>query len=156
MIDLVINNNSEYEIDSIIENLTLAALEKLELNNVSLSVNLVSNEEIKTINSDYRNKDSVTDVITFSYEDEDNFNELFEIRELGDMFIALDYVYDNSIKYGHPMARECAFVIAHGLLHMLGYDHNTKEEETAMFTLQEEVIKNIIEKGSELNAIFSR
>ncbi len=156
MIDLVVNNNCSYEITAIVESLTIQVLNNLELDNVSLSLNLVSDEAIQELNKTYRSKDSVTDVITFSYEDESNFNELFEVRELGDIFIAVDYVYRNSIKLGHSMAREMAFVIVHGILHTLGYDHQTEEEENVMFSLQEQLIANITCKGSELNAIFSR
>ncbi len=156
MIDLVVNNSTEYEITDVIRELTVDVVEQLNLDNVSLSINLVSDEEIQIINKDYRGKDSVTDVITFSFEDEGNFNELFEIRELGDIFIAVNYVYQNSIKYDHSMSREFSFVIVHGILHTLGYDHKTKREEKVMFSIQEELITKIKGKGSKLDAIFSR
>ncbi len=155
MNDIVINNETEYEIINICEEMTFEILNYLQLDNCSLSINLVSDEEIVKINKEYRQKDTPTDVITFSYEDDENFNALFEVRELGDIFIAVDYVFANSKKYGHSMAREFSFVLAHGILHTLGYDHNTKQEETKMFSKQEEIISNIIGKGSELNEIFN-
>ncbi len=155
MNDLVINNNTDYNIVEITSLLVETILNKLELDNVSMSVNIISNEEMLEINQQYRNKASVTDVITFSYEDEDNFNEFFEVRELGDIFIAIDYVYTNSKKIGHSMSREYCFVLAHGILHTLGYNHLNEEEEAEMFSLQETLINEIILKGSELDEIFS-
>ncbi len=155
MNDVVINNNCKYNLDKIVETLTFSALESLQLDNISISINLVTNSEITKLNKDYRNKNSVTDVITFSYEDDCHFNNLFKVRELGDIFIAVDYVYENSLKLKHSFAREMSFVIVHGILHTLGYDHNTVEEQETMFTIQEEIISNIVEKGCELNAIFS-
>lgn len=156
MNEIIINNETKYNIENICLNIVNELLSKLSINNVSLSINLVSDEYIQELNRDYRNKDNVTDVITFAYEDETNFNELFDTRELGDIFIALDYVYNNSLKYSHTMAREMSFVLAHGLLHTLGYDHLTLEEEEVMFKKQEELITTVIEKGSELDEIFNR
>ncbi len=155
MNDIVINNSTNYSIDNICNSLIDGVLDSLDIKNASLSLNLVTNEEIRQLNAEYRNKDNVTDVITFSYEDEANFNELFEVRELGDIFIAVDVVVSNSKKYQHKVSREMAFVVAHGVLHTLGYDHNTDEEEKIMFSLQEKLIQSIIVKGSELDEIFN-
>ncbi len=155
MNDITLNNSTQYKIDDILMDITFDLLASLNLDNVSLSVNIVTNEEIIEINNNYRNKNSVTDVITFSYEDSDNFNELFAQRELGDIFIAIDYVYENSKKIGNTMAREMSFVLAHGILHTLGYDHDSTESESVMFNLQETLINNVVEKGSVFNEIFS-
>lgn len=155
MNSITINSNFDERIDELTLNLMEKLLKKLELSNVSLSINLVSDEEIKNINNEYRNKDAVTDVITFPYEEVDNFNLFLEERELGDIFIALDYVYQNSVKYQHSMAREFCFVLAHGLLHLLGYDHMNEHDEEIMFKLQEELIEEIFVDGGIINEIFS-
>ncbi len=156
MLDINVNNQTSYKIDDIVSDMTEYSLKKLGLDNVSLSVNLVSNEEILEINKEYRKKNSVTDVITFAYEDDNNFNQLLPVRELGDIFIAVDKVYENSLEIGHSMQRELSFVVAHGILHTLGYNHENESEAKEMFDLQEEIIIEIIGKGSELDAIFSR
>lgn len=155
MNDIVINNSTNYGIDSICENIVLDVLKILEIDHASLSLSLVSDEEIHDINKTHRGIDKATDVITFSYEDVDNFNQLFEVRELGDIFIAVEYVFSNSKKYNHSMAREMTFVIVHGLLHTLGYTHDSAIEEKVMFDKQEEIIKKVIVKGSELDEIFN-
>ncbi|MFV0424050.1 MAG: rRNA maturation RNase YbeY [Bacilli bacterium] len=155
MNEIIVNNSTKYNIDNICIEIVENILEDLSINNASLSINLVTDKKMNDINMQYRNIDKPTDVITFSYEDIINFNELFKIRELGDIFIAVEYVYQNSIKYQHSMAREMSFVLAHGILHTLGYDHQTKKQEEIMFKKQEELIANVILKGSELDEIFN-
>lgn len=156
MNDISLNNSTKYAIESICIEIVNEILTIQEIDNASLSINLVTDEEIREINLEYRNIDRPTDVITFSYEEDESFNDLFDERELGDIFIAVDYVFSNSKKYSHSMAREMSFVLAHGVLHALGYDHITKEDEKIMFEKQEELIQNIIIKGSELDEIFNR
>lgn len=155
MNDITVINSTKYNIEHIIENMTNIILAELELNNISISINIVTDDEIKSINKEYRFKDKVTDVITFSYEDVDNFNDLFAVRELGDVFIAIDYVNNNCKLIGNTMSREVSFVLAHGILHTLGYSHDTLEDEKVMFELQEKLIREVIKEGSELNEIFN-
>ena len=99
----------------------------------------VSNEEIHDINREFRHTDRVTDVISFALED--NEEEAFkEFRILGDIYIAIDVAYDQAIEYNHSREREVCFLATHGLLHLLGYDHMTIEEEKEMFGMQEELL----------------
>ncbi|MFV0499136.1 MAG: rRNA maturation RNase YbeY [Bacilli bacterium] len=156
MNDFVINNNSCYDIDMYIIEIIDTILKELIIDNVTFSINIISDLEISKINNDYRDKECVTDVITFVYEEIDDFNHLFDTRELGDIFIAIDHVINNSKKYGHSIKREISFVVAHGILHLLGYDHMTKEEEEVMFSLQEKLINSIKFKGSDINEIFNK
>ena len=100
----------------------------------------VSNEEIHRINKEYRKVDRVTDVISFALED--NPDIVYEdFRLLGDIYIAVDIAYDQAIEYNHSREREVCFLATHGLLHLLGYDHMTEEEEKEMFGKQEELLK---------------
>ena len=112
-------------------------LEKVK--NVYFSVVLVDEEKIRTINRDYRDKDRVTDVISFAFEDNDKrlYNNT---RILGEIYICIPRMQDQAKEYGHSEVRELAFLGVHGLLHLLGYDHMTKEDEKIMFGKQELVL----------------
>lgn len=102
------------------------------------NVIFVTNEKIHEINRTYRNIDRETDVISFALEDNQDFQ--MEVRILGDIYISIDKAREQAVTYGHSVKREIAFLAVHGILHLLGYDHMTKEEENVMFQKQEEVL----------------
>ncbi len=110
-----------------------------KLDNVIFNVIIVDNEKIHEINKEYRGIDRETDVISFALEDDKTFNRE-DIRVLGDIYISIDRVRSQSKEYGHSFKRELYFLAVHGLLHLLGYDHMTKEDEEVMFKKQEEVL----------------
>ena len=86
--------------------------------------------------------DKPTDVISFAYNDTvEKFDDFSD--EIGDIFINLDYVSKQAAEYGHSEAREYLFLITHGVLHLLGYDHQNPEEEKLMFDLQKEILNDI-------------
>ncbi len=103
------------------------------------SIIFVNEEEIKKINKEYRGIDRVTDVISFAFLDNDNINDK-EVLVLGDIYICIPRMISQSALYGHSIKRELAFLTVHGLLHLLGYDHQNKEEEEKMFALQELIL----------------
>ena len=115
------------------------ALNYQNIKNAIFNIIIVDEEEIRAINRDYRNKDSVTDVISFALEDDDTFVTT-DFRVLGDIYICLKRAKEQSIEYGHSFLREISFLSIHGLLHLLGYDHMTKEDEKVMFDLQERIL----------------
>lgn len=103
------------------------------------SIIFVSEEEIQTINKTYRQIDKVTDVISFAFEDnKDDF--MLENRVLGDIYICIPRMISQAKEYGHSETRELSFLVVHGLLHLLGYDHMNKEDEEKMFGLQKEIL----------------
>jgi probable rRNA maturation factor len=107
-----------------------------------LSVIFVDNDEIQEINRTYRNIDRVTDVISFALED--NNEEIVGERILGDIYLCIPRMKEQAIEYGHSEKRELSFLVCHGLLHLLGYDHvNNKEEEKIMFDLQDEILNSL-------------
>lgn len=113
----------------------------LEVENVAnpiFSITFVGEEQIKEINKNYRGIDKVTDVISFAFEDGKNYQE--EVRVLGDIFICIPKMIEQASLYGHSRKRELSFLTVHGLLHLLGYDHQTKEEEEIMFSRQELIL----------------
>lgn len=116
-------------------------LDKLRLKNVLFNVIIIDNERIHELNRTYRNIDRPTDVITFALEDNKQI-DLPVIRVLGDVYISIDKAKEQSLSYGHSLKRELCFLAVHGLLHLLGYDHETKEEEEIMFGLQKELLED--------------
>ncbi len=115
------------------------ALKYLKVNKVIFNVIIVDEEKIREINKNYRNKDSVTDVISFALEDDSTFIKT-NFRVLGDIYICLKRAQDQALEYGHSFLRELSFLTIHGLLHLLGYDHMSKDEEKIMFELQERIL----------------
>lgn len=116
---------------------TLKVLGKEDIYDLSLI--LVGPISIRRINRDYRDRDAVTDVISFA--SLDSFDYQMEDRiELGDIFINRNRVYSQASEYGHSPEREFSFLFVHGLLHLFGYDHMTKEEEEVMFSLQKKIL----------------
>ncbi|TDL83381.1 rRNA maturation RNase YbeY [Peribacillus frigoritolerans] len=109
-----------------------------------LSVTFVDNEKIKEINRDYRSKDQVTDVISFAMEEQGE-GEVSIVGVdmppvLGDIIISVPRAEEQAEEYGHSFTRELGFLAVHGLLHLLGYDHMTEEEEKKMFGKQKEIL----------------
>ncbi len=102
------------------------------------SITFVGNDEIQKLNKEYRGIDRVTDVISFAFEDSEKLKST--IRVLGDIYICIPRMQEQAKEYGHSEKRELSFLVVHGLLHLLGYDHQTKEEENVMFTKQELIL----------------
>ncbi|MCQ6278141.1 rRNA maturation RNase YbeY [Bacillus sp. EB600] len=128
-----------------IEKLLNFAATKLAIEEGSeVSVTFVTNERIQEINREYRNKDSVTDVISFALEERGEGEvELIGAdlpRVLGDIIISIAKAEEQAKDYGHSFMREFGFLAVHGFLHLLGYDHMTEEQEQEMFTLQKEIL----------------
>ena len=90
----------------------------------------------------YMNVDRPTDVITFALED-DEISITYKYRVLGDIYISIDKAIEQSMEYGHSLERELAFLAVHGFLHLLKYDHMTKEDEKIMFSKQEDILNEI-------------
>ncbi|PHK49735.1 rRNA maturation RNase YbeY [Staphylococcus edaphicus] len=114
--------------------------EKIE-EEAELSITFVDKAEIQEINKMYRDKDKVTDVISFALEeDEPEITGLDMPRVLGDIIICTDVAQEQAETYGHSFERELGFLALHGFLHLLGYDHMDKQEETQMFGRQDQIL----------------
>ncbi len=133
---------STMEAERIIRTVCLTIADKEELDSSEISVSLVDNEEIQELNRHYRGIDRVTDVLSFSLLEGDE-PEVWDEESpvaLGDIVISWPVMLAQAKEYGHSAARELAFLTAHGCYHLLGYDHETQEDEKEMFALQEEVL----------------
>lgn len=112
--------------------------------NYIIEVNLVGDEEIHAINKAYRGKDAPTDVISFAFLD--NIDSEVAIkgdvpRLLGEIMISYETAKRQAENFGHSLQREMKFLFTHGILHLLGYNHETEEEERIMFALQDQILE---------------
>jgi len=106
-----------------------------------ISLSFVDNKEIKELNKYYRGKDSVTDVLSFPMVDEDT--PMMGERILGDIVISVEKALEQSKEYGHSFLREMAFLTAHSMLHLMGYDHMNEDEEEEMQMKQEAILSKL-------------
>lgn len=124
---------------------------------VSVSLLLTDNEGIHQMNKEFRDVDRPTDVLSFpnvDYEVPADFSGIEDMIEdyfdpetgelcLGDIVISIDKVYEQAEEYGHTPLREYAFLIAHSMLHLLGYDHMEPDEAKIMEEKQEQILTKL-------------
>ena len=118
--------------------------------NYEVDVSLVDDETIHQVNRDDRNVDRVTDVMSFAFNDDkdpkDQINSLDVQKMLGEILICLPQAKRQADEIGNSLERELSFLFTHGLLHLLGYDHMTPEDEAIMFPLQEKILSLVGDK----------
>jgi probable rRNA maturation factor len=112
------------------------------LETAEVSLTLVDDEQIHVLNRDYRSVDRPTDVISFALEEGDEPTIIGGPAEmlLGEIVISMETALRQAAEYGHSLEREVAFLALHGMLHLLGYDHMTQEDEKRMFDKQTEIL----------------
>ena len=123
-----------------------------------VSISLVDDTEIRERNRRFRNIDAVTDVLSFPLvlfhipadysfldhmENADCFDPETGALCLGDIVIACGRAKEQAAAFGHSVTREFAFLTAHSMLHLLGYDHETEEEAAVMEKKQEQILQNL-------------
>ncbi|MFW5736390.1 MAG: rRNA maturation RNase YbeY [Halanaerobium sp.] len=132
-------NNQQDEIDidqEMLELLKKVIITAAELEGYSggeVSIAFVSNQQIKELNSKYRDKDQITDVLSFPIDDE----------MLGDIIISAKRAAEQALEYGHSLKRELAYLTVHGMLHLFGYDHQSEEEKKEMRQKEERVLTQL-------------
>lgn len=156
--------NIEYEAEKkmgipyeeIIENVVLESLDYVECPyEAEVNVIITDNQEIQAINKEHRQIDAPTDVLSFplvDYETPADFDHVEDYVEdyfdpdtgellLGDIVVSVDKVEEQAEKYGHSTTRELAFLIAHSMLHLCGYDHMDDDERLEMEAKQSEILE---------------
>ena len=119
---------------------------------LEVSVSLVDNDEIAAINEEQRNIKGPTDVLSFPMIEFGDLTMLEALGSamvspetgeiyLGDMVLSMDKVVSQAEDYGHSVEREMTFLVVHSMLHLLGYDHMTPDEEQEMIRLQKEILE---------------
>lgn len=139
-------NELTKEQKEMIEQILNYAAEKEKVEEDSeVSLTFVNNKEIQEINKIYRSKDEPTDVISFAMEELGEGEVEITGTDipciLGDIIISLEKVREQANEYNHTFTRELGFLVIHGFLHLLGYDHQNEEDEKHMFSRQRELLE---------------
>lgn len=138
---------TQEEILTVVENVcdTIAQRENLALSEVSVA--FVDNEAIRALNREYRSRDEATDVLSFALLEGEDHEDMTlsdnEPQQLGDIIISWPRLCEQALEYEHSHTRELAFLTAHGMLHLLGYDHQNEVDEQMMFSLQEDILTSL-------------
>ncbi len=147
MIDITYINETEFDISGFDKLLTQVFNETMKQEGIDriyeMSVVFVTSEKIKNINKQYRKVDKVTDVLSFPLVDHIQ-NDI-----LGDIFICIERMKEQAKNYKHSEKRELCFLACHGLLHLLGYDHQNKKDEEMMNRKQEVILNKLDIKREE-------
>lgn len=149
---LLIDNRTDFEIteefEKLFNDVVKESLRYEEFDpECEVSLSIVSNDEIQEINKQFREIDAPTDVLsfpllTFEEGEQADVNENNEIM-LGDIIISIDKAKTQAEEYGHGLRRELAFLTAHSMLHLMGYDHMEEEEQKEMFKKQDDILNNL-------------
>lgn len=100
-------------------------------NEMSLSLIIVNDTEMKSLSNQYKHKNKTTDVLSFP----DDYESIFKLtgeRSMGDIYISAKQVEVNATNFNHSTKREWLYLFAHGVLHLMGHDHLVKKEENIM------------------------
>lgn len=108
---------------------------------VEVSVSFVDNNQIRKLNSEYRNKDIETDVLSFQMFEGDKYEKNADgVVILGDIVISLEKAYKQAHEYNHSIFREISYLTVHSMLHLLNYDHENGGLESVRMREKEETV----------------
>jgi probable rRNA maturation factor len=139
-------------VETFLERVLQAAADYEDIEGYQVAVTLVDDARIHELNREYRGIDRPTDVLSFALQEQGEGEPEFDIElepdadfvdSLGDIVISVETCKRQAQEYGHSIERELAFLAVHGFLHLIGYDHETAEEEQDMFRRQEEILQSV-------------
>lgn len=136
------------ELQQVIINVCNAVTKIVRLpKNSEVSIMIVDNSYIQELNFIYRQQNRPTDVLSFAMnelsDDEPDYDASEELNILGDIVLSLEQASLQSNEYGHSLERELGYLVAHGMLHLMGYDHETEEEARVMRSLEEKIMQAV-------------
>ncbi|MDR1616690.1 MAG: rRNA maturation RNase YbeY [Syntrophomonadaceae bacterium] len=149
---LVTNNQNSVVYEKTFENIAVKAINAAALacnaeEPGEVGVMLTDNAYIRELNRVYRGRDYPTDVLSFAMnekgEDEPDFEPPEQINILGDIVISLEKALEQGGEYGHGIKRELGYLIVHGFLHLMGYDHKTEAQKQLMRQIEEKVLTEL-------------
>ncbi|WP_029513160.1 rRNA maturation RNase YbeY [Mycoplasmopsis primatum] len=110
----------------------------LKNKDVYVDVSIVDNQKIQKLNKQYRGKDYATDILSFDFGDREVYKDL-PILLLGELVISHEKVEEQAKEFGHSLKREYCYLYTHGLVHLMGYDHETETERTEMNQIVDDI-----------------
>lgn len=121
-------------------------IEGFSLPNVYIGIGVVTEDEIKQINNEYRKVDAPTDVLSFPIFSREELAKMKEEKydtetSIGDIVLCMDVIQRHAAEYGTGFNREMLYMIVHGICHLLGYDHEIEEEKKEMRALEEKILE---------------
>lgn len=127
----------------------LAMLEALKYEDCDLGILLTTDRTIRTYNRDYRHKDKPTDILSFPFHPELKAGERIifyseDDKNLGDLIISLEYVARTAHKWDRTFDEHMTALLAHGISHLLGYDHITDEQYDEMHKVEKKLLKKVM------------
>ncbi len=143
---LVFSNETDFVFDSEMMDMFNEAIKTaLEFEGFSqnweVGLTIVDGENIRQLNGKFRGIDRATDVLSFPlYDNWDKFPKEEGGAILGDIVINIEKAVEQSREYGHSLKRELGFLTVHSMLHLMGYDHMTEDEEKEMFDRQRKIL----------------
>jgi len=148
MLDLVFNNPTADKRHGLkfFKEIVQKAIKRLGFagRNIELSINLVGEGRIRALNKKYLGKNRVTDVLSFPISNKVSIKPVDNgIIALGDIFICLPVAKRGVLKEGTGLNSKLALLAVHGLLHLLGYDHEKTSQQEKMFRLQKKILSKI-------------
>lgn len=109
-----------------------------------LSLALIGDDEMRKLNAEYRHKDYPTDVLSFPIES----NVTLPARLLGDVVISVDKAASQAKEHGRTLDQEMATLLVHGIVHLLGYDHERSQKDArVMKRLENKIYRRLCEQG---------
>jgi probable rRNA maturation factor len=140
MINLIISSSYRKFVEaSIVEQSVITALEYLEITDeIEINIAIKSDRALRKLNKQYREIDSSTDVLSFPADEIDPETNL---RLLGDVIIAFPVVRQQAEDANVPVEQELQLLVVHGLLHLLGYDHEIDSDKDKMWTIQRAILR---------------
>lgn len=129
----------EYYLEQLLD---ISCLDGFDFESLTFDILFCDSEKTHQINRDYRNKDYPADIITFAiFADDETKFVLDEDINLGEILLALDKVREEAKKHNVSDEYELYFLIAHGILHLLGFDHQTEEDYNFVVEVQKKALK---------------
>lgn len=144
MIIQISNRQDDFEINedlisSIKKAVKICLFQELKKDDYEISLSFVTEDEIKNLNNNFRNKNSVTDVLSFPLEDE----FLIDTNLLGDIIICTKRAIEQAKEYNHTIDREIIYLVVHSMFHLMGYDHMNEEDKKIMRKKEKLALKEI-------------